>query len=131
MPDLDGGEAAASDQLTLEDADDRKLVTLARSTRARVQAAQGACVRDLDGRTYAAASVELPSLRLGALEVAVAMAVSSGASGLEAGVLLTDGLSSAEGVGAHDLAVVRELAGEGVPVWAGDQRGRLHSESRT
>ena len=70
------------------DAEDAKLVTLARATRARTGAVQGAAVRDMDGRTYAAATVELPSLRLTALQVAVAMALSSGAAGLEAAVVL-------------------------------------------
>jgi hypothetical protein len=37
-------------------AEDAKLVTLARATRARARADEGAAVRDLDGRTYAAAS---------------------------------------------------------------------------
>ena len=50
-------------ELSTEDA---KLVTLARATRARVGAAEGAAVRDTDGRTYAAATVDLPSLRLSA-----------------------------------------------------------------
>ncbi len=94
------------------DPEDAKLVTLARSTRARTQAPEGACVRDHDGRTYAGATVELPSLRLSAVQVAVAMAVSSGARGLEAVVVL--------GVGgparASDLSVVRDLGGTGVPV---------------
>ncbi len=64
-------------------AEDAKLITLARSARARTRAAQGAAVRDTDGRTYVAATVALPSLTLSALQVAVAMAVSSGAPGLE------------------------------------------------
>ena len=51
----------------LTDAEDRKLVTLARSTRARTRAAEGACVRDQDGRTYAGATVDLPSLGLTAV----------------------------------------------------------------
>ena len=101
-------------------AEDAKLVTLARATRARTGAAEGGAVRDLDGRTYAAASVELPSLRLGALEVCVAMALSSGARGLEAAVLL--GGEPAEDRG---LAAVRDLAGGGVPVHHGDARGTL------
>ena len=79
------------------DAEDQKLVTLARSARARTGAAQGAAVRDGDGRTYVAASVELPSLQLSALQVAVAMAVSSGAPGLEAAVVLGDEPSDAGG----------------------------------
>lgn len=71
------------------DPDDEKLVVLARSTRARTQAAEGAAVRDTDGRTYAAATVDLPSLKLTAVQAAVAAAVSSGAEGLEAAAVVT------------------------------------------
>jgi cytidine deaminase len=96
------------------DAEDSKLVTLARSAKARTKSSAGAAVRDSDGRTYVAAPVELPSLRLSALQVAVAMAVSSGALGLEAAVIVGDD-SDDDGVAAlHDLApgapVHRELA---------------------
>jgi hypothetical protein len=85
--------------------EDAKLVTLARSVRARTGAAQGAAVRDGDGRTYAAASVALPSLRLSALQVAVAMAVSSGAPGLEAAVVLgADPADAAGEAAARDVA---------------------------
>ena len=70
------------------DPEDAKLVTLARSVRARSGAVHGAAVRDTDGRTYAAATVSLPSLQLSALQLAVAMAVSSGVGGLEAAVVL-------------------------------------------
>ena len=66
------------------DAEDAKLVTLARGARARAGSAEGAAVRDDDGRTYAAATVDLPSLQLTALQAAVAAAVSSGAQALEA-----------------------------------------------
>ena len=59
-------------------------MTLARGARGRAGAAEGAAVRDDDGRTYAAATVTLPSLRLTALQAAVAAAVSSGAQALEA-----------------------------------------------
>jgi hypothetical protein len=87
------------------DPEDAKLVTLARATRARTGARQGAAVRDADGRTYAAASVTLPSLDLSALQVAVAMAVSSGAPGLEAAVVLADHPGDTAGVAAvHDVA---------------------------
>lgn len=68
--------------------EDQKLVTLARATRARTGAAQGAAVRDLDARTYAAASVDLPSLQLSAIQVCVAMAVASGSQGIEAVVVM-------------------------------------------
>ncbi|MFN2517537.1 MAG: cytidine deaminase, partial [Jatrophihabitantaceae bacterium] len=70
--------------------EDAKLATLARSARARSGTAQGAAVRDSDGRTYVATGVGLPSLTLSALQVAVAMAVSSGAKCLEAAVVLGD-----------------------------------------
>jgi len=98
-------------------AEDAKLVTLARATRARARADEGAAVRDLDGRTYAAASVRLPHLDLSALDVCVAMAVSSGSAGLEAAVVLADGEPT--------LDAVRDFAGAGVPVHVGDARGAI------
>ncbi|MGH3353357.1 MAG: cytidine deaminase [Nocardioides sp.] len=101
--------------------EDRKLVTLARATRARTGAADGAAVRDLDGRTYAGATVDLPSLQVSAIGVCVAMAVASGSKGLEAVVVLTDAAEA----DAADLAAVKEFAGEGVPVIVGDPRGNL------
>ncbi len=96
----------------LSDPEDVKLVTLARSTRARTHAAEGACVRDQDGRTYAGATVDLPTLQLTAVQVAVAMAVTSGARSLEAVVVLGDAAAPGEA----DLSVVRDLSGAGVPV---------------
>jgi hypothetical protein len=88
-----------------DDPENAKLLTLARGSRGRVGADQGAAVRDLDGRTYSAASVDLPSLRLSALQVAVAMAVSSGAAGLEAAVVIAGHPGDAAGAAAvHDLA---------------------------
>jgi hypothetical protein len=90
--------------------EDVKIITLARAARARVAAAEGAAVRDETGRTYAAAAVALPSLQLSALHLAVAMAVSSGASSLEAAALVTEGSGPDPG----DLAAVRELGPEAV-----------------
>nr|WP_221634644.1 cytidine deaminase [Nocardioides luti] len=100
---------------------------MARATRARVGAAEGAAVRDADGRTYAAATVDLPSLQLSAVQVCVAMAVASGAKGLEAAVVLTE----ADEATAPDLAAVRDLAGPGVPVHVGDPRGTIRSSGLT
>jgi hypothetical protein len=107
--------------------EDTKLVTLARATRARTSAAEGAAVRDLDGRTYAAATVDLPSLRVSAIGVCVAMAVASGAQGLEAVVVLTE----AGDVRDTDLAAVRDLAGAVIPVHRGDPRGTVHESQLT
>lgn len=102
--------------------EDAKLVTLARATRARVQAEEGAAVRDTDGRTYAAASVVLPSLELSAVQVCVAMAYASGSRGLEAVVRLAVDTELA----ADDRGVLGDFAGRDVLVHLGDQRGDVH-----
>jgi hypothetical protein len=101
-------------------AEDQKLVTLARASMARTGAAEGAAVRDLDGRSYSAAAVSLASLTLTALEVCVAMAVSSGAKGLEAAVRLG-------GDPAPDLRALHDLSGDAVVVHLGDARGVIAS----
>ena len=103
--------------------EDAKLITLARSSRARIGAHEGAAVRDLDGRTYAAASVSLESLTIDALSLAVAMAVSSGAKGLEAGALV----SNRTGQEIVELSALRDLAGSGVPVVVADASGAVIS----
>ena len=112
---------SASDLLDALDPEDRKILTLARSVRARTEAPQGAAVRDEMGRTYAAASVTLPSLSLTAVQVAVAMAVSSGAASLEAAAVC--GVEPDDA----DLAVVRELAGAGTPVFVAGNDGALQA----
>ncbi|MET9200891.1 cytidine deaminase [Gordonia sp. NPDC003585] len=68
--------------------EDRKLVVLARGALARAEAASGAAVRDDDGRTYAGADVVTATLTLSALQVAIATALSSGARGFEAAVVV-------------------------------------------
>ncbi|HEV7930933.1 MAG TPA: cytidine deaminase [Actinomadura sp.] len=103
-------------------AEDAKIITLARSVRARTGAAEGAAVRDETGRTYAAGTVDLPSLKLSALQVAVAMAVSSGAEDLEAAALVTPSESAAEG----DVEAVRDL-GRKAPVLVAGLNGELHT----
>ena len=89
------------------DPEDAKLVTLARSARARTGAAEGAAVRDDMGRTYVAATVALPSLTLSALQAAVAAAVSSGVQQLEAAVVVTeaDAVDPESRAAAGDLGV--------------------------
>jgi hypothetical protein len=101
--------------------EDAKIITLARSARARTGAAEGAAVRDDTGRTYAAAAVGLPSLRLSALQVAVAMAVSSGATGFEAAAVVTDGEPDAAGI-----AAVRDV-GATAPVLVAAPDGGLRA----
>ncbi|GIH28075.1 cytidine deaminase [Acrocarpospora phusangensis] len=87
------------------DAEDTKIITLARSARARSGSAEGAAVRDETGRTYAATDVDLPSLKLSAVQVAVAMAVSSGAESLEAAALVTE----ADDPSPDDVAVIEDM----------------------
>jgi hypothetical protein len=105
MPEQTFAGATTPAELSAEDA---KLVTLARSARVRVGAVEGAAVRDQDGRTYAAATVGLPSLAVTALQLAVASAASSGATHLEAAAVVTEA-SELDGAG-H--AAVRDLATE-------------------
>jgi hypothetical protein len=85
--------------------EDAKLVTLARSARGRTGAPEGAAVRDTDGRTYVAATVSLPSLKLSALQAAVAAAVSSGVDALEAAAVV----SAADALEQEGLAAVHDL----------------------
>ena len=107
------------------DAEDNKLVVLARATRARTGATEGAALRDLDGRTYAGATVDLPSLQVSALGVCIAMAVASGARGAEAAVVLNDGAFLET-----ELDPLREFAGPGVPVHHGTPDGTV-SDTRS
>ena len=118
MADVDGAEL---------DQEDAKLVTLARSSRARAGAAEGAAVRDGTGRTYTAASVALASLRLSALQAAVVIAAASGADSLEAAAVVGDSPDLAP----EDLAAVRDLGGSGTPVLRATPDGALVATVRT
>ena len=108
------------------DPEDDKLVVLARATRTRTGGPEGAALRDLDGRTYAGASVDLPSLQVSAVGVVIAMALSSGAKGAEAVVVL-----GADDVAEGDLAALRDFAGSGVPVHRGTPAGQVVSSTTT
>ncbi|MEO5653209.1 MAG: cytidine deaminase [Marmoricola sp.] len=106
--------------------EDHKLVVLARAAQARTGGLEGAALRDLDGRTYAASTVDLPALHVSAVGVVVAMAVTSGAGGAEAVVVL-----SKAPVDGGDLAALRDLAGEGVPVHRVDRTGTIMETTAT
>jgi hypothetical protein len=108
---------AAAGELSAEDA---KLVTLARGARARVGAAEGAAVRDQDGRTYASANVDLPSLSITALQLTVASAVAAGATKLEAAAVVTEAPTLEEA--GH--AAVRDLARD-APIHVASPTGTL------
>ena len=92
-------------------AEDAKLVTLARAARARTRAAEGAAVRD--------------SVDLTALQLAVAMALSSGVKGLEAAAVVTDSVDSV------DVNVVRHFAGAAIPVVVANGTGEVSNVVHT
>ncbi|MGK5547520.1 cytidine deaminase [Streptomyces sp. URMC 127] len=108
---------------TTLDPEDRKIITLARSARARNAVPEGAAVRDETGRTYVAGTVALDSLRLSALRTAVAMAVASGAKSLEAAAVV----SGADAVSDEDRAAVRDLGGPATPVLLAGPDGALRA----
>ncbi|MEF9903770.1 cytidine deaminase [Streptomyces sp. P9-A2] len=107
------------------DPEDLKIVTLARSARARNGVPEGAAVRDENGRTYVAGTVALDSLKLTALQTAVAMAVASGAQSLEAAAVVTEAGSVPEA----DRAAVRDLGGPGTPVLLAAPDGTVRETS--
>jgi cytidine deaminase len=109
------------------DPEDAKIVTLARGARLRAHVphtgvAEGAAVRDTDGRTYAAATVENadPALTTSALRAAVAAAASSGARAFEAAAVVGGSL-----VSEADVAVLREF-GVGIPLLLASDDGTVH-----
>lgn len=94
------------------DPEDAKILTLARVARQRAyaphtQVTEGAAVRDTDGRTYAAGTVENvdPRLTTSAVRAALAAAVSSGARRFEAVALVTEQPVLA----GDDVAVIAEF----------------------
>nr|WP_063920844.1 hypothetical protein [Nocardia mikamii] len=97
------GETAELNTTELS-AEDGKLLVLARGAMGRTGGVAGAAIRDTDGRTYAAGAVDLNALSLSALQAAVAAAISSGAEGFEAAVLV-GGQDADPGV-----AAVREVS---------------------
>ena len=78
-------------------------------------------MRDENGRTYAAATVDLPSLQLSAVQVCAAMALASGARELRAAVVL----GAAETLSEPDRAVLADLGGDAVVIHLGDARGQV------
>ena len=69
--------------------EDTKLIALAKQARARIQAKEGAAVRDDTGRSYSGATIDLSSTTLSALQLAIAQAVAAGARDIEAAVVVT------------------------------------------
>jgi hypothetical protein len=111
------------------DSEDAKILTLARSARPRGYAPhtgrlEGACVRDTDGRTYLAATVEHadPALTVSALRAAVVAAASSGARSFEAAAVVTE----ADAPAADDVRTLVEFT-PGVALFLAGPDGVVHS----
>ncbi|MFM1787215.1 MAG: hypothetical protein RL228_1165 [Actinomycetota bacterium] len=77
-------------KMTELSAEDQKLITLAKGARARIGAPSATCVRDTDGRTYSAATVEFSGKKFDSAELAIATALSAGAKMFEAVCVLGD-----------------------------------------
>ncbi len=102
-------------------AENAKLVTLARGARGRAGSTTGAAVRDDTGRSYSGADVVLPSLRLSALQLAVAQAVAAGARGIEGAAVVAVEPRATH----HDLAALREAGSVGIDVILADVSGHV------
>jgi hypothetical protein len=108
----------------LDDPENAKLLTLARGARGRIGSTQGAALRDEMGRTYSGASVDIPSLQLTGVELAVAQAMAAGASGVEAVVAVG-------AITPRELGLIREVGGNGVLVIECRPDGSVNAWHRT
>src|SRR5699024_5886232 len=104
--------------------EDTELVRLARSARSQNAATSGASVREQDGGTHAATNIGLPSLRVSSRRLAVAVAVSSAVTGLQAAAAVCHAPDV-------DVTLVRDLAGSGVRVHIADIAGRPQATKTT
>lgn len=101
--------------------EDSKIVTLARSARARLRAPESAAVRDVTGRTYVAGPVALPSLTVSAIQAAIVVAVASGAERIAAVAIVTEASAVADG----DVAAVRYAGSDQTPIFIAGPDGTV------
>jgi hypothetical protein len=107
---------------------DDTLVRLARTALSRLAdpaAGEAAAVRDDSGRTHLGGVVALPSLRLSALQVAVATAAASGATRVTAAVLAGPADPDVPG-----LAAVRDLGSPDTVLTVVSPDGTLRRSAR-
>ena len=104
----------------LSNSEDAKLLTLATSSLRRNTAKQSAALRDGTGRTHVGNSINLTSLQLDALQVALAMALSSGADQIEAAVVVGENVSK------DAVANVREISAKAL-IWYAHEDGTLQA----
>lgn len=106
--------------MSLVNSEDLKLLTLAKSSQQRNGAQQCAALRDGTGRTHVGHRVTLTALHLDALEVAMAMALSSGADAIEAAVVVGDNPSGSA------ISNIREISPKAL-VWHVSEDGSTHA----
>ncbi len=106
--------------MNLDNGEDVKLHTLAKAARQRNNAAQTAALRDGTGRTHVGNSINLNSLKLDALQVALAMALSSGTDQIEAAVVVGDKPSEPA------LLNIREISSKAA-IWYAKDDGSIQS----
>jgi hypothetical protein len=99
-----------SSQTAMSNSEDQKLLTLARASLQRTSVAQSAALRDGTGRTHVGNIISLESLHLDATQVALAMAISSGANVIEAVVVVGDR------PGAEAISNIREVSSDSL-IW--------------
>lgn len=97
-------------------AEDAKLETLARATQRRTSAGQAAALRDSTGRTYVAINISTPSFSLDAIAAVFTVAMASQISGIEAVVVVGEGLVN--------IQPVREFTPDS-QIWRIDQIGEI------
>jgi hypothetical protein len=104
----------------LTNSEDQKLLTLANASLQRNKVKQSAALRDGTGRTHVGNAIGLTTLSLDALQVALAMALSSGAEVIEAAVVVGEPPSEIS------LENIREISKNSL-IWheAGD--GSIHA----
>lgn len=106
--------------MSLVNSEDLKLLTLAKSSQQRNSAPQCAALRDGTGRTHVGHRVALAALHLDALEVAMAMALSSGADAIEAAVVVGDIPS------ARAISSIREISPKAL-IWYVSHDGNVQA----
>lgn len=106
--------------MSFENSEDAKLHTLAKAALQRNSAEQCAALRDGTGRTHVGNSVNLTSLKLDALQVALAMALSSGADQIEAAVIVGNKPNESA------LLNIREISPHAA-IWYANEDGSIHA----
>ena len=106
--------------MEFKNSEDQKLLTLASAGKQRHGVKQCAALRDGTGRTHVGNCVNQRTIPLDALQVALSMALSSGAEKIEAAVVVGENPS------AIALENIREISPD-TAIWFVDSDGSAHA----